>query len=250
VLYYLDQSGSEDFEAGPDGGAGDMLERIVNDSFDAWNAPNCSGIKLIYGGQVDHTAELSAERRNTVRFNVDQWRGSATTFATTIVNYNPNTGVISEADIVVNDQFYKYTAQPTPGVGEADLQNTLTHEVGHLLGMAHSDVSEATMFGSADLSETKKRSLHRDDIDGLCAHYPSEEYDSTCGMQTDEPDDSFEQESGSDSFEWGNDEAPKDGSACSVTGVHRSAIVPPMALILGLLGGILFWRRTGRWNDD
>lgn len=254
VLYYLDQTGSEDFEPGPDGFAGDDLERIVSDSFAAWTEPSCSGLKLLYGGKVDHNAELPGERRNTVRFNADDWRGSATTFATTIVNYNPNTGEIGEADIIVNDQFYEFSDRELPGVGEADLQNTLTHEVGHLIGMAHSDVAAATMFGSADLGETKKRSLHRDDIDGLCAHYPPEEYDSTCGMQDDEddePDDVIDGETGGDAFTWG--EAPDSESACSVTGVHRSAIVPPILLILSylsLIGGVLLWRRTGRWNDD
>lgn len=248
VLYYLDQDGSNDFDPGPDGFASEALERIVINSFAAWTQPECGGIKLLYGGMVDREDELPGEQRNTVRFKTNAWRGSATTFATTLVNYDPNTGAISDADIVVNDQFYEFTNRNLPGIGEADLQNTLTHEVGHLLGMAHSDVPEATMFGSADLGETKKRSLHRDDINGLCAHYPPEEYNSTCGVQPDEPEDSFNQETGRDSFDWG--EPHQDASACSVTGAHRSAIMPPILFFIGLLGGVLFWRRTGRWNDD
>jgi MYXO-CTERM domain-containing protein len=53
-----------------------------------------------------------------------------------------------------------------------DLQNTITHEAGHLLGLGHSSVAGATMQPQAIgglTAETSKRTLAQDDIDGYCA---------------------------------------------------------------------------------
>jgi hypothetical protein len=250
VLFYMDEAGSNDFESGPDGRARPALEHIVKKSFNVWTEPECSGLKLIYGGMVDPEDQHDGERRNLVTFKQQGWsQTSAMTFATTVVNYNPRTGAIREADIKVNDEFYKYTTQPSPGPGEADLRNTLAHEVGHFLGMAHSDVADATMFGSASLGETNKRTLHRDDIAGLCSQYPASEYTGTCG-ESDEDEDISGHNGGRDSFDWGSEDDEQAGnSACSVTRPEGSAMMNPMMLIVGLFGGIL-WRRRSRRSSD
>jgi MYXO-CTERM domain-containing protein len=52
------------------------------------------------------------------------------------------------------------------------VRNTVTHEVGHFLGLDHTPIEAATMFATAPRGETAKRDLHQDDIDGLCAIYP------------------------------------------------------------------------------
>ena len=57
----------------------------------------------------------------------------------------------------------------------------MTHEVGHYLGLDHSQIQEATMYRSARLGETKKRSLEQDDIDGVCSIYPVSESPLECG---------------------------------------------------------------------
>jgi MYXO-CTERM domain-containing protein len=53
-----------------------------------------------------------------------------------------------------------------------DVQNTVTHEAGHTLGLAHSSDASATMAASAPAGETAKRTLHADDLAGICAIYP------------------------------------------------------------------------------
>lgn len=194
VWYYLDRAGSPDFQpaSAPRTGAPGAtreLEQVVIASFETWNAPTCAGVSLHYGGLTDANARTDHDRQNVVRFRQQDWPLTSTTvFATTLITYQPATGVISQADIHVNNEFYRFSATPTPPPGAADLQNTLTHEAGHLLGIAHSELPDATMYGAAQLGETSKRTLHADDIAALCDQYPARPGAPTCEDSTMPPD--------------------------------------------------------------
>ena len=50
-----------------------------------------------------------------------------------------------------------------------DLQTVATHEIGHLLGLAHTPVQEAVMY--AIISPGSTKGLNQDDIDGIRALY-------------------------------------------------------------------------------
>jgi hypothetical protein len=62
-----------------------------------------------------------------------------------------------------------------------DLQNTVTHEVGHVLGLAHSDVQGATMAATTGAGEISKRTLAPDDLAGICAVYQVRNGGCACG---------------------------------------------------------------------
>ena len=79
-----------------------------------------------------------------------------------------NDNHIVEADINVNI-YHPFANNGMPQF--YDVQNILTHELGHALGLGHSANTEATMYYSADLGETKKRDLHTDDLNGYWAIY-------------------------------------------------------------------------------
>jgi hypothetical protein len=86
--------------------------------------------------------------------------------------YDSGTGRIFECDIEFQD---KYTWSSTGEGGKYDVQNIGTHEFGHtlLLGDLYGPGdSEKTMYGYASAGETKKRTLHQDDIDGISYIYP------------------------------------------------------------------------------
>jgi hypothetical protein len=117
------------------------------------------------------------------------WSHTGSIIALTTTNYNRNTGVIVDGDIEFNGAL-RYTAfeedslpKCPVSVGsctDTDIQNATTHEVGHLLGLAHTPEADATMFASAPAGETKKRTLAKDDTTGVCEIYPSGGPPATC----------------------------------------------------------------------
>ncbi len=107
-------------------------------------------------------------------------------------------GRILDADIVFNGQHLRFSA--TGQAMRHDIENTLTHEMGHVLGFDHNcddgtyktppeddkgnkipkcgsskvtqAMKDATMYFLADEGETKKRSLTGDDVKAVCETYP------------------------------------------------------------------------------
>jgi len=79
---------------------------------------------------------------------------------------------ISDMDTVLNT-YYQWSTSGE--AGKLDVQNVVTHELGHwltLLDVSGAYDTEKTMYYLTDYGETKKRTLHIDDIDGINYIYP------------------------------------------------------------------------------
>ncbi len=62
----------------------------------------------------------------------------------------------------------------------SDVQNTTTHELGHLLGLGHSSAAGSTMSFRANPGELSKRVLDADSARFVCDVYPAGKPSRTC----------------------------------------------------------------------
>ncbi|MGB9914667.1 MAG: matrixin family metalloprotease [Candidatus Bathyarchaeales archaeon] len=108
--------------------------------------------------------------KNTILWGNYEQQG---VIAVTIIWSNRFTKAIVEFDMVLNTDFEWGNATES-GSGVMDLQNIVTHELGHGLGLGDVYVtaaSQETMYGYASYGETIKRSLYKGDMTGITKLY-------------------------------------------------------------------------------
>jgi hypothetical protein len=111
----------------------------------------------------------------------DCWQHNTSAIAITTTTYDPQSGRILDADIEYNSPSFVFTTVDTPicvnhvynqGCVATDVQNTTTHEAGHMLGLAHTLYPGSTMNPTAPPGETSKRILDPGTLSFPCAAYP------------------------------------------------------------------------------
>ncbi|HEY7958142.1 MAG TPA: hypothetical protein VII38_22730 [Polyangia bacterium] len=207
----------------------DQTFAIIQKCLQNWMSADgsCSYLQLMY----DAPAPLEAhyDGTNVIKFRNDKWchpedaedhdvcydaQAAAITSVFMINDGSSKDGLILDADVELNDINFTFvdvtpgvSPTPKPNTSIADLENTLTHELGHLQGLSHTcrdaasfpndvdengqpppacdaldmlptaeqlKITEATMYNFAAPGETKKRSPSPDDAAGICNAYPSD----------------------------------------------------------------------------
>lgn len=71
---------------------------------------------------------------------------------------------IYDADVYTNTSVQLYSSRESGCSAEYDIDGIMAHEVGHVIGIGHSNVSGATMYPSISACNTSARSLATDDF--------------------------------------------------------------------------------------
>lgn len=175
----------------------------------------CGDILLAPRGNIAASRPVAPDRINTVQFYRTTWPNDPRALAITQVFSQTATGVVVDADVEINAVHFTWAdlvrTTMRPATSTADLQNTLTHEFGHVLGLDHNcnapgqpelieasgqrapecsvadaRVRDATMFPAVDLTDTLRRDLAADDVAAVCTLYaPNRQDDATSRLLPD-----------------------------------------------------------------
>jgi predicted Zn-dependent protease len=139
----------------------DQREAMVK-AFGTWEKVSGTAVEF------EDVTDDASENDNVVYWERN-WTANPEMLALTSTISNSE-GTIIGFSIALNAKHPHWSIDSDDGM---DLQNALTHEVGHVLGLDHTEErEEATMFPSAEEGEHSKRDLHWDDKEGLRYLYP------------------------------------------------------------------------------
>ncbi len=147
----------------------------IEDSFKTWRDLEDVKVEFISLG-CNQSTKNENDNLNTLILLSENWPFTKSAIAVTrnfyVSGQESNAGMILDSDILLNGVSFSFTT--TQEAGKHDIQNIVTHEVGHFLGIGHEIEpinTEATMLANAVANETKKRSLHSNDVSALRAGY-------------------------------------------------------------------------------
>jgi hypothetical protein len=133
----------------------------------AWSMQSNANISLYYMGQTSGNT-LQNNGKNEIFFRNTSNGG---TIAETYW-WGDSTGHFIDADIVFYDGGFLFFTGSSGCSGGVYIEDTATHEFGHVLGLSHSGVTTATMYPTMSWCSTSWRSLDPDDQAGIETLYP------------------------------------------------------------------------------
>jgi MYXO-CTERM domain-containing protein len=195
----------------------------VDASAGAWSAGSnpCSALRIDVTSAADETPRANVDAHNNIIFRTTSWcrltdMGACdpmvpydpAALALTSVTAGTSSGIIRDVDLEVNGYGFVWADlvihPDLRAMSAHDLQNAVTHEMGHAVGFDHTcylepppltdnrgqptpdcsiaspDIRATTMFPSVTPGDIDKRTLEADDKQGLCDIYPAAQDGCSC----------------------------------------------------------------------
>lgn len=209
--------------------SGDREFTILQAVLGEWQSKTAACGALTFMMDTPESLETRLDYKNTVKYRESRWcrpamdgdaelcHDAQVAGLTTVFYVNTpgksGDGTIRDADIELNGVTFALGICTAPGICQAstpgtvsDLANTLTHEMGHVIGLDHScwsgqpphptdgtgapaplcgpanppEIVNATMYPTQSDGEIKKATIEQDDIDAFCQAYPTTQEPATC----------------------------------------------------------------------
>jgi len=143
-------------------GVSDAADR----AFSTWNQVNKSAINFVRG---EDTSEADYSRStHIVYLDSDNSSGffpnGSGTVAITPIIYGTSDGRIIDVDIIFNGKDFDFALHANGS--KFDLQDVMTHDIGHMIGLDHSPHHGSSMWPYVSPGQWLHRSLSQDDISG------------------------------------------------------------------------------------
>ena len=148
------------------------MRPVIQRAMDTWEESLGKKVFLIQEGQVvGSKAETDLrDNKNTIyNFQASEWTGASEDQAKTLISWVGSQ--IQEADILINSQNHNfYLGQGYFRPEQIDLQSTMVHELGHVLGLNHIDSRPSSMSTWLGKGETR-RALFKEDVAAVLSEY-------------------------------------------------------------------------------
>jgi hypothetical protein len=238
-------------QAGNAATTGDTEFTAIRNAFSTWQQvmDQCGSLKLVEGTRVasrdvGYDQSTGAVNQNLILFRdiscdlaapsgdpcrqegfcgnkYDCWWYPTGTIALTTSTYDTNTGKLYDSDVEFNAARFVFTAVDSPVCTSQpysqncvayDVQNTMTHEAGHVIGLDHTDAPGSVMNPTAPAGETSKRSIDSGSRSFVCDVYPQGRQAVDCVASK-----------------------PKPTGGCSATGAAGTGLLGAAVVALGLV---------------
>jgi Matrixin len=181
IVYRFHSEGSSKLDAS---GA----RAAIRSAFDSWENVECprgrTSLRFVEGSDIEKGKPLGkkqAAEKFGIYFRDDGWPydDAEESLALTTQIFGKTSGNIDYADIEINTAQVNFRLSDDEGPEKVDLQAVVTHEVGHYIGLAHSNDPDSIMVARYCASPDRcgestdvARGLSDDDRKGVCTLYP------------------------------------------------------------------------------
>ncbi|MFK5957197.1 MAG: IPT/TIG domain-containing protein [Planctomycetota bacterium] len=163
ITWQLNTTGSDNI-------ADESFIPAIEHGFQVWEDVTGSTLNFTRGADTT-SVDPAPNSTHIVAFDENNssgyFPGGSGIVAITPISFNTANGAILDADILFNGSQFNFSTDGTPGT--FDVQDVLTHEIGHFVGLDHSPQVAGTMWPFVSTSQWLHRSLTPDEEAGAIA---------------------------------------------------------------------------------